>query len=270
MAVKVHLLIIDPQWDFCDPNGTLYVKGAEDDMDRLADMVRRIHKKLNQIHVTQDSHHLNDIAHHVFWKDQGGAHPNPFTIISEDDVANQRFMPMRAGLYNRALEYVQQLQQGGRYPLCTWPPHCLIGTPGHAFCANLFEALRTWESECFSWLDIVTKGSNPMTEHYSAVKAEVPDPEDPTTQINSQFIDTLQQADLIPIAGEAGNFCLANTVRDIADAFGDDSYLRKLVLLTDATSAIPDPDGSTASYENFVKEMTARGMQTSTTTEFLS
>jgi nicotinamidase-related amidase len=32
--VKSHLLVIDPQVDFCDPSGSLYVPGAEDDMGR--------------------------------------------------------------------------------------------------------------------------------------------------------------------------------------------------------------------------------------------
>ena len=39
MAKKVHLLVIDPQNDFCDPNGALCVAGADGDMKRLADMV---------------------------------------------------------------------------------------------------------------------------------------------------------------------------------------------------------------------------------------
>jgi hypothetical protein len=41
----------------------------------------------------------------------------------------------------------------------------------------------------------------------------------------------------------------------------------KLVLLTDASSDIP---GFEAHAQNFMKEMTGRGMQLSTTTEFLA
>ena len=33
------LIIVDPQNDFCDKNGSLYVDGADDDMNRLAAMV---------------------------------------------------------------------------------------------------------------------------------------------------------------------------------------------------------------------------------------
>ena len=33
MSKRIELLIIDPQNDFCDPSGALYVGGAENDMD---------------------------------------------------------------------------------------------------------------------------------------------------------------------------------------------------------------------------------------------
>jgi len=55
-------------------------------------------------------------------------------------------------------------------------------------------------------------------------------------------------------------------VRDIAEAFGDDSYIKKLVLLEDATSPVP---GFESLQDDFVKEMTARGMQIDTTDKFL-
>ena len=119
----------------------------------------------------------------------------------------------------------------------------------------------------FAFVDYVTKGSNILTEHYSAVQADVPDPTDVSTQINTRLIQTLENADQILIAGEARTHCLANTVRDIANNFGDDSFVSKLVLLTDASSDIP---GFESHAQNFMNEMTSRGMQLSTTTEFLA
>ena len=86
--------------------------------------------------------------------------------------------------------------------------------------------------------------------------------------LNTRLIQTLEEADLIALAGEALNFCLANTVRDIADNFGEEN-IRKLVLLTDATSPVPGPDFEPLT-ESFMKEMTGRGMQVSTTREFLA
>src|SRR5437763_8518402 len=86
MPQKVQLVVIDPQVDFCDPAGALYVQGADADIHRLAQMVTRIAPKLDDIHVTLDSHRLIDVAHPVLWKDSSGRHPEPFTIITAADV----------------------------------------------------------------------------------------------------------------------------------------------------------------------------------------
>ena len=264
--MKTELLIIDPQIDFCDPGrGKLYVKGAEQDIHRLAVMIDRLGARLDDIHVTLDSHHYVDIAHPIFWKDSTGAHPNPFTLISVDDVQNGRWTTTQPGMYRRGLDYVTALATDDRYALCIWPYHCLIGTEGHAVMPELQDALVGWEKR-FAMVDYVTKGSNIFTEHYSAIQAEVPDPTDPTTQMNTALIQTLLQADVVVVAGEAGSHCLANTVRDIANGFGSDEAVKKLVLLTDATSPVI---GFEAYQDDFIKEMTARGMQLATTQDFL-
>lgn len=267
MSQTVHLVVIDPQVDFCDPAGALYVKGAEADISRLAAMVRRLSPRLDDIHVTLDSHRLIDVAHPIFWRDSAGRHPDSFTIITAAEVEAGRWAPSLPGLTRRMLDYVRSLERNGRYPLCIWPPHCLIGSRGHTVVPELHAALEEWEQRRFAMVDYVTKGSNPWTEHYSAVCADVPDPGDPGTQINTRFIRTLQEADVVALAGEAGSHCLANTVRDIADNFGDDDAIRRLVLLEDATSPVP---GFEALQSDFLTAMRGRGMQVATTQDFLA
>ena len=68
-STKVHLVIIDPQNDFMDsPQSALPVAGANADMDRLAEFIRTNGKKLEDIHVTLDSHQVVDIAHPAWWR----------------------------------------------------------------------------------------------------------------------------------------------------------------------------------------------------------
>ena len=266
--MEIHLLIIDPQNDFCDPDrGSLFVPGADADISRLAEMLDRLAPKIRDIHVTLDSHHPVDIAHPVFWRDGAGNHPAPFTQISAEDVRSGRWTTTLPSARERALAYLEGLESSGRYPHTVWPVHCLIGSEGHNVAPELFAALKRWEDERFAVVDYVTKGSNLWTEHFSAVQAEVPDPADPDTQINTRLIDTLERADLIVLAGEAGSHCLANTVRDIAKSFSDPTYVEKMVLLTDATSPVP---GFESFQEEFVRDMTALGMRTSTTAELLA
>jgi nicotinamidase-related amidase len=263
--MKVHGLIIDPQEDFCNPEtGTLYVPGAEEDVERLAGLVRRLGGAIDRIHVTLDSHHYLHVAHPVWWIDASGRHPAPFTIISADDVDTGRWYAARPKAQERSAAYVRALARNGRYPLCIWPYHCLIGSAGHAVAPVLFAALSEWESG-FRIVDFVGKGSSIWTEHYSAIRADVPDPADPSTLPNQRLLDSLAAADVIFLAGEASSHCVANTVRDLAGAMGD-TFLRKLVLLRDATSAVTGFEQNAAS---FLREMTGRGMRTATAAEFL-
>lgn len=266
MKMKVELLLIDPQNDFCDPNGALFVPGADEDAQRVATMVTRLIDKLDDIHVTLDSHRTVDVAHSIFWVNSRGQHPDPFTLISAADVRNGVWRTTNPGMQKRGLEYVETLEKNQRYILCIWPDHCIIGTNGHAVYPALSQALIEWEKKNFGLVDYVTKGSNPFTEHYSAVQADVPDPEDENTQLNTALLDILAESDMVAIAGEALSHCVANTVKDIANNFGDDN-IKKLVLLEDTCSNVP---GFENLGEDFVKEMKARGMQVSTSVDFLA
>lgn len=292
--MNIQLLIVDPQNDFCigeekstlldgtviktGNQGALVVPGAEDDMARLAAMIDRIGDKLDDIHVTLDSHRLIDISHPKWWKDTSGNMPAPFTLLGMDGdkivaldgnlkPTDNEFTTYVPSWLDRSRDYLKALGDGGRYPHCIWPPHCLIGSWGHSIVPVLFNALQRWEDRNFAQTDYVTKGSNPWTEHFSGVKAEVPDPNDPDTQVNTRLIQTLEEADMVAITGEALSHCVANTARDIAQCFSDPQYVEKLVLLTDASSNV-------ANFEflgdNFVKEMKLKGMKIDTTTNFLA
>lgn len=266
---KIELTIVDPQNDFCDPKGALFVKGANDDMTRLAAFIKRVGSKFSDINVTLDSHHDVDIAHPIFWRNSKGENPNPFTIISASDVNDGVWLPAVPSkiLRERAVKYVRDLAAKGRYPLCIWPIHCVIGSWGHNIYPILHETLRAWEVKEFATLTTVTKGSNPYTEHYSAIKAEVPDPSDPTTQINKDFVKKLLESDEILISGEALSHCVANTFLDVADEFGNDEFVKKMVLLKDVSSNVP---GFENLGEQFIKNMTARGMRVTTTTDYIA
>ena len=46
--MRIELLIIDPQISFCDPDGELFVPGADEDMKRLATMINRLKSKIKK------------------------------------------------------------------------------------------------------------------------------------------------------------------------------------------------------------------------------
>ena len=263
--MNTQALLIDPQEDFCNPiTGTLYVPGADADMVRLAGLLRRVGGQIDALHITLDSHHALHIAHPIWWRGEDGEPPEPFTIITAGDVHAGRWQTADSSAAARSLAYVEALEAHGRYPLCIWPYHCLIGTPGHAVVPVLADALADWERERLRPVDYVWKGANVWTENYSAIQADVPDPHDPATQPNQTLLAALDAADRVVIAGEAGSHCVASTVRDLATLLGD-GFLAKSVLLTDATAPVTGFEGL---QTTFLEEMTARGLRTATTVDW--
>ncbi len=258
------LLIIDPQNDFCDINGALSVPGAAEDCARLSKMLKRLDRQLHSIHVTMDTHHSFHIAHPIFWLDKNGAHPAPYTIITAAMIQAGEFRASAPQYQNYALEYVATLEKTGKYNLCVWPPHCLIGTWGHAIYPTLSTALHEWECAVPGRIvDYTYKGSNFRTEHYSAIRAEVSDASDPGSRTNFALIERLKSADNIAIAGEALSHCVANTVRDLITCIPAD----KLVVLTDVSSNVP---GFEKLGVEFTTEIETIGVRLMTSEEFLA
>jgi nicotinamidase-related amidase len=260
-----RLLIIDPQCDFCDGpcQGALPVPGAHADMIRLAALVDRLGPRIDSIQVTLDSHQLYHIANPAWWRSAEGEPPPPFTLISVADVESGRWQARDPDQSAYALAYVQELAEKGNYPLTIWPPHCLIGTPGHSVHPVLMTALLGWAGAAAAPLSFITKGANPRTEHYSAFRAEVEDRFDPATQANPEMLRFIEGADLVAIAGEAKSHCVRSTVLDLANALAPDQ-IAKFVFLEDCTSpvpAIPNGPDFPAIADRFQQEMVARGMR---------
>lgn len=260
---KVHLLTIDPQRDFCDPNGALFVGGADKDMERLANFINKNKRVLSQIHVTLDSHQVVHIAHPVFTVDEKGKHLSPFTEIKNDDVKKGRVRAFNPGHQGWLEHYTNKLEENARYPLYVWPVHCIIGSWGASIYPCVEESLRNWADQ-YRVVDFVAKGSNPLVEHYSAVMADVEDHNDIHTKLNVRLCQILADADEVLISGEALSHCVANTVRDIANNFGEDN-IKKMTLLEDCSSNVTGLDFL---GENFVKEMIPRGMKVCKSTDW--
>ena len=161
------------------------------------------------------------------------------------------------------------MEESGRYPLCIWPPHCLIASEGNNVIPVLFDALSEWENDSRNNVNYISKGSNILTEHYSAVKAEVIDPSDPSTQINTRFIQTLIDSDKILTLGEAGSHCWKFTMEDLLSEFSDNTCVKKMVILEDGISPVISPFVDFPAIQSqFITDMKNQGMQVAKTTDF--
>ena len=268
---KLHLLIIDPQNDFCDlpepyrpglADGkraapSLPVSGAHRDMLRVAKLIRGAGAALSNISITLDSHQHLDIAHPTFWQTGPGQPVSPFTPIAAADVESGRYLPRLPDARQRALAYLQRLEAQGRHQHMVWPVHCEIGSWGHNVHPALRDAYNGWEEQTLRSVTKVTKGENPWTEHYSAIQAEVPDPSDPATLLNGSLVAQLRRADVLYIAGEASSHCVkATTEHLVAQLTAEET--RKLVLVTDCMSPVT---GFEAASAQFVEDMQTRGLR---------
>ncbi|MDR2261351.1 MAG: cysteine hydrolase [Azoarcus sp.] len=269
----VHLLIIDPQNDFCDlpsdarqggETPALPVPGAHADMLRLAGLIERAGEGIDGITVTLDSHLRLDIAHPGFWRQGGGAPVAPFTPIRAADVRTGVFQPRAADALPRAAAYLGALEARGRHVHMVWPVHCELGSWGH----NVHEAVRRaygrWEDASGVNAEKFLKGLNPWTEHYSAIRAEVPDPASPDTLVNNLLLDRLASADEILVAGEAGSHCVKATVEDII-AYRP-TVAARIVLLSDCMSPVA---GFAEQQTAFIENLRARGARIATAGEVL-
>jgi nicotinamidase-related amidase len=110
------LLIIDPQNDF-HPGGSLAIPTADADAERTARFIRAHARRIDRIVVTLDSHQRVHIAHGIFWVNDAGDRPPPFTLITRDDVARGKWRAADASKQRAAEAYTRKLEEKGKFTL---------------------------------------------------------------------------------------------------------------------------------------------------------
>jgi len=229
------------QVDFCHEDGSLYVPGAIGDIQRTIEFIYNNAERITNITCSLDSHLPHQIFHPAWWADANGNHPAPFTLISYDDIKNGKWRPLVAPV--QSTNYVKKLEQDAKKTLTIWPYHVMIGSIGNALDPELFTAVM-WHSIARKTQPIwLTKGSIPLTEHYSIIQPEVPVPNHPMGGKNKAFLDTLSDADIVVVAGEAESHCVLETVEDLVEDFSTKpDALQKIYFLRDCTSPVLHPD----------------------------
>jgi nicotinamidase-related amidase len=257
---KICLIAVDIQNTFCIPGFELYVAGrsgtgAVDDNRRLSEFIYRNLNVITQICPTMDTHQAMQIFHCIYLVNEGGEHPAPFTLVSEEDVllGRWRFNPAlsfslgisEAQGQRQLLHYARTLKKGGKYDLTVWPYHGMLGGIGHALVSSVEEAAFFHCIARLSRTDFHIKGDRPFTEHYSVLGPEVLEgPEGELIgQKSDKFFRKLLEFDTVVIAGQAKSHCVAWTIDDLLqDILAQDRRLvEKVYLLEDCTSPVVIP-----------------------------
>jgi len=280
---NIHLLVIDPQNDFCDippeacPNvgsrrvaPALPVPGAQADMQRLGQVITRLGAAIGSITVTMDSHPYVAIERTTFWKTKEGGPVEPFTVIDAEDVRSGRFVPARDR--ELVISQLRALQAGGRRKLVVWPVHCVTGTWGHNIHVAVADALNAWEALSGRTVRKVLKGEYPFSEHYGAFQAETPLEDVASTQFNLPLAERLtHDVDWLLVAGEASSHCVAESVTQLLDAIRRGAVATRpgfrVALLQDCMSPVPSFE---AAERDFHARAEAAGVRRLASLEALS
>ncbi|MCU0600383.1 MAG: hypothetical protein MUE70_14130 [Desulfobacterales bacterium] len=259
-SFNIYLLLVDVQNTFCIPGFELFVGGASgtgavDDNQRLCEFIYQNLHRLTRIYPTLDTHQAAQIFHSIFLINDRGEHPQPYTLISEQDIHNGtwRFnadlshsLHIDTEYGQKFLEhYAKQLKQGGKYELTIWPFHAMLGGIGHALVSAVEEAIFFHSIARCSQPGFQVKGNHPLTENYSVLTPEVTT--GPGGQVvapkNTKFLRLLMDADAVIIAGQAKSHCVAWTIDDLLNEIltKDEKIARKIYLLEDCSSPVVIP-----------------------------
>jgi len=229
------LVIVDPQVDFHE-GGSLAVAGAKDDSKRLATWIEREGKKISDITVTLDTHKRHHVGHGVYWINDKGEQPAPFTLIKSENLKSNggEWQAKNEADRAKAEKYVKDLEATNKFVVCIWPEHCIEGTPGHEVVPVLKAALKKWEELTSKKVSYLRKGQNSDTEMYSALKAEIPVESDDNTKLNTAEITRWDAYDRVVFCGEAQSHCVNFTCTD----FNDNKKKAQVIVLTDCQSNV--------------------------------
>jgi nicotinamidase-related amidase len=275
---RVALVVVDVQNTFCTPGFELFVAGrsgtgALDDSRRLCEFVYRNLGSITQVFPTLDTHGALQIFHPVLLVDEEGRHPEPFTLVSADDVAQGRWRFDPAAAEGLGLDvayaqehlryYTRELERGGKYNLTVWPFHAMRGGIGYALVSAVEEAIFFHTIARRAPAEFQPKGDNPLTEHYSMLgpEVEVDQEGEPLGRRNQPLVEELLRFDAVLIAGQAKSHCVAWTISDLlADENVQDRRLaEKVYLLEDCTSPVVVPgsvdytDDADAAFARFAE-----------------
>lgn len=231
------LVMVDPQNDFCDPAGSLFVPGADEDMKRLAQHIRENGREYTDVIISMDCHDKVAIFHPKYWVDEEGNHPSPFTLISRKDLDAGRWTP--ASRYNDA--YTKRtfdlMERRSEFDIMIWPEHCIVSTWGALICAPIMKAIDEWRDMTGRSVRYVFKGESPYHEEFSIFDG--PDGACLSDRATEDMVARLTLCETVDFAGEALSHCVLESIKSYVKLVGQKMIEKHTVtLLTDCTSPV--------------------------------
>jgi nicotinamidase-related amidase len=258
---KIALFLIDPQVGFCTPGASLYVDGAEKDIEQICDFIYRNLEQIDEIWVSLDTHTVFQIHTPGFWVNDQNENPDPFTMITLENVKAKKWKPYAEWIPLELIEsYLEQLEQSERYILITWEYHTQKGSVDNAVVPILYETLFFYSLMTGKEIKWFIKGESPWTENYSVFSPEVQNLyfKNGSMKIAGKFDEKLMidlmGFDRLYVAGEALSHCVKATLEDMLTAIQEEKKRipnkllgfqeSKVYILEDCMSSVQPTEGS--------------------------
>ena len=227
---KVLVLAIDMQKDFME-NGSLPVPGSFGDVERATRFIYNNLPKISQIAVSLDTHIPQQIFHPYWWVDANGNNPAPFTVITSNEVGSKWFAVIDP---IGSQDYVTGLEAQGKV-LVIWSYHCINGTEGHALESQFANMIYFHSAAKKMATYTIAKGQDPLSEMYGIIKPEY----SKKNLVNVAFLNYMEKFDKIIILGEAKDFCVYESIKQIGETFANKPEMTsKIYILEDCSSCV--------------------------------
>lgn len=241
--MKVALLIIDMQISFCHDlkvPDQLFVDGAQMDISNTIQFLFKNIEKITTVCASLDTHILYQIFYPMWWINEKGEHPAPYTIITVKDLETRVWKPIINPIWS--IDYVKKLESEANKPLCIWPYHTMLGTIGNSLDPALYEVIFFHAVARKSQLKFEQKGIVPSSEMYGVFRPEVIVPNHSAGGFNTDFLNLLAKHDMVVGVGEAKSHCFLESVRQFTEFFQDQpDVLKKFHILEDCMSCVKHP-----------------------------
>ena len=240
--MKNLLLIIDPQNDFVDPKGSLYVPGSEEAINNICKFIDT--DRVDEIIVSQDTHQKYNIGFSEFWPGF-----KAFDKLMVRDIVSQKIKPTYINPKNYEDFFKQFEDFGYNDELTIWPHHCIEGSWGWCFPDILVESLGNWGLRNKKSYQVYRKGNIPELEAYSIFPKIN---KMGNTKIESLNIQEYEYGSIF-ISGFCKDICVAESVK----WFSDNNF-RNLVFLDNCMATLDKNSPNLKIYSYVEKELMAK------------
>lgn len=241
------LIIIDPQNDFVDRKGSLYVPGSEKAIKNICKFIQTRGGYIEDILISQDTHQKFSIGFPVFWN----SNLHPFDKISIKDILNDKIKPV----YIRPTwidQFKKQFKKYRHEELTVWPDHCIEGSWGWCFPDELIQTLNDWNIIHHRNYKTYKKGYIPELEAYSLMT---------DFKIGSNIEISIKTPppifgySKVYICGFCKDICVAETLYDLKE---NDYFKDKLVILDNCMATLDSNSSNLKIYEDLIKTYGAK------------